>query len=55
MDVLCRPPSGLEILRWDGSPVEKAALAQALEATEESGRLQQSRRTFFDVAHALLI
>jgi hypothetical protein len=49
MDVLCRPPSGLEILRWDGSPVEKAALAQALEATEESGRLQQSRRTFFDV------
>ncbi|HZY07435.1 MAG TPA: hypothetical protein VFE69_06800, partial [Ilumatobacteraceae bacterium] len=29
--------------------MEKAALAQALEATEESGRLQQSRRTFFDV------
>jgi len=49
MDVLCRPPSGVEILRWDGSPVEKAALARTLEATEESGRLQQARRAFFDV------
>ena len=40
IDVLCRPPSAVEILRWDGNPLEKAALAQALAATEESGRVQ---------------
>jgi hypothetical protein len=49
MDVLCRPPSSVEILRWDGSPVEKAALAQVLDATEEAGRLRKVRQAFFDL------
>jgi hypothetical protein len=50
MEVLCRPPSGVEILRWgDGRPLEKPALVQTLEATEEFRRLQQVRRAFFDL------
>ena len=49
MEVLCRPPSAVEILRWGSRPLEKSELAQALEATEESRRLQQMRRAFFDL------
>src|SRR5262245_24517857 len=49
MEVLCRPPSGVETLRWDGRPFEKATLVQALEATDESRRLQEMRRTLFEL------
>jgi len=49
MEVLCRPPSAFETVRWDGRPLEKAALLQALETTEESRRLQEVRRAFFDL------
>jgi hypothetical protein len=48
-EVLCRPPSAVEMLRWNSRPLEGAALVRALEATEESHRLQQVRRAFFDL------
>jgi len=44
---LCRPPSAAEILRWVSRPVEKAALTEALQTTDESRRLQEVRRAFF--------
>jgi hypothetical protein len=49
MEVLCRPPTGMEIVEWDSRPFEKAALVQELEATEESHRLQQVRRSYVDL------
>jgi hypothetical protein len=49
MEVLCRPPSGAEIVEWDSRPFEKSALVAALEATEASRVLQQVRRQYFDL------
>ena len=46
LDGLCRPPSAAEVLRWVNRPSEKQQLMQALETTEEFGRLQQARRVF---------
>lgn len=49
MEVLCRAPSAFETLRWDDRPLDKATLVHALEATEESRRLQEARRAFSDL------
>ena len=49
MEVLCRPPSDVETVEWDSRPFEKPVLVRELEATEESRRLQEVRRLFFDV------
>lgn len=49
MEVLCRQPSGPEIVEWDSRPFEKATLVQALQATEESRRVQQVREAYFDL------
>src|SRR4029450_11971366 len=48
MEVLCRPPSGVETVEWDSRPFEKPVLVRELEATEESRRLQEVRRLLFD-------
>jgi hypothetical protein len=48
MEVLCRPPSGVETVEWDSRPFEKPVLVRQLEATEESRRLQEVRRLLFD-------
>jgi len=49
VEVLCRPPSDVETVQWDSRPFDKSTLEQALEATEEFRRLQQVRRSFFDL------
>jgi len=49
VEVLCRSPSDVETVQWDSRPFDKSTLEQALEATEEFRRLQQVRRSFFDL------
>ena len=48
MEVLCRPPSDFDTVKWD-RPFGKPELVQALEATEEWRRVQQVRGLYFDV------
>jgi hypothetical protein len=48
-EVLCRLPSDAETVEWDSRPFDRPTLVQALEATEESGRVQQVRGLYFEV------
>lgn len=46
MDVLCRPPSDAETLKWYDRAADKAALGQALAATDEARGLAQLRQSY---------
>jgi len=49
MEVLCRPPTGIETVEWDSRPFERRVLTATLETTGEFRRLQQVRRQYFDL------
>ena len=49
MEVLCRPPSGVETVDWDSRPFEPSALMEALSTREEAARVREIRNVYFQL------